>query len=190
MLFKTYNIPVDRLLNLKYCNSILESDNNIEIKMLPSINILTDTAYQYFNRYTLNENFMVFYQKSKKDKGQVHIDYLSNGNLSTTDFHPYSLNVIIKGQGSMQWFEPLGPGMLAKHSTGVRYKYWPSALKGKTIDSWNEGKIALVKTDVPHQAFNYDLEDRVCISIRWRNMSMSWEELISTLDRDIQEGIF
>ena len=190
MLFKTYNIPIDRLLNLEYCNSILESNNDIEIKMLPSINILSNSAYQYFNRYTLNKNFMVFYQKSKKDKGTIHTDYLSDGCLSTTEFHPYSLNVILKGQGSMQWFDPIGPGVLSTHNVGVRYRYWPLALKGKTLDTWSTGKVALVKTDVPHQAFNNDAEDRVCISIRWSNMLMPWEELISTLDQATQQSIF
>jgi hypothetical protein len=189
MLFKTYNIPIDRLLNVKYCNSILESNKDIELKLLPSIDILTDTAYQYFNRYALNENFLVFYQKSKKDKGTIHIDYLSKGCLSTNELHPYSLNVIIKGQGEMQWFKPLGPGILSQHNIGVTYRYWHSALKGKILDSWTEGKVALVKTDVPHQVYNNDLDDRVCISIRWRNMLMPWEELIFTLDRDIQQGI-
>lgn len=189
MLFKTYNIPIDRLLNLKYCNSILESNKDIELKLLSSIDILTDTAYQYFNRYTLHKDILVFYQKSKKDKGTIHTDYLSDGDLSPNEFHSYSLNVIIKGQGVMQWFKPLGPGVLAQHNVGVKYRYWYSAFKGQLLDSWTEGKVALVKTDVPHQAYNNDVEDRVCVSIRWRNMLIPWEELISTLDRDIRQGI-
>jgi hypothetical protein len=154
--------------------------------MLPSINILTDSAYQYFNGYGLNKNFMVFYQKSKKVKSTVHVDYLSNGNLANGDYHPYSLNVIIKGQGSMQWFHPEGSGILRTHAVGVRYRLWPLFQKGSVIDSWDEGKVALVRTDVPHNTFNDDLEDRVCVSIRWKNMLMPWDELINKLDNELK----
>jgi len=185
-LFKIYDIPVGRLLNLDYCNSILESEKDMELRMLPTINILTESAYQYFKSYDLNKTFMVFYQKSKKVKPTVHVDYLSYGHLANSDYHPYSLNVIIKGQGAMQWFHPEGSGVLNTHPVGVRYRLWPLFQKGPVIDSWNEGKVALVRTDVPHTTVNDDLEDRVSVSIRWKNMLMPWDELITKFDNELK----
>ena len=185
-LFKVYDVPVERLLNLEYCNSIIELGTDIEVRALPAIDLLTTSAYQYFNRYTLNKNLLVFYTKSKKTKNYIHVDRLTKGDIHIGKFHPYSLNCIIKGQGTMQWFAPKEPGILTHHDVGFQADVWPLSMSGQLIDTWNTGKISLVQTNVPHRAFNDDLEDRVCVSIRWKNMLIPWEKLVSSLDTDLQ----
>jgi len=121
---------------------------------------------------------IVFEMKPKTDKGNVHIDL---DYATETPFWP-ALNLIISGQGSMRWFNPIGEGKIAQHKTGVRYKYW-SKPYGDIIDEWSAGKIALVRTDIPHQAFNFNDENRCVVSIRW-STKMSWEETTQWFDEE------
>lgn len=122
---------------------------------------------------------LVFTMVPYVDKGSIHID------LDTTTLEPYwpSLNILINGQGIMRWFNPSMPGIDIRNShAGVYYKAWFKNY-GEPIDEWNNGKVALVRTDIPHQAWNFDNDIRRMITIRWSNRK-SWEETIDWFNRN------
>ena len=125
---------------------------------------------------------LVFEMKPNADKGSIHVDI----DAKTRIPHWSSLNIILHGQGVMKWFDPPIEGKLTYNSSGkVFYKYWNSNY-GDVIDEWRHGKIAIVRTDIPHQVWNYDEEYRLVVSIRWGNRT-SWEEtknFFSTLTFD------
>lgn len=122
---------------------------------------------------------IVFEMMPFADKRNIHIDL----DHDTEDPFWPALNIIISGQGLMRWFSPIGPGQLAQHNIGVKYRYWTKPYYGDIIDEWGTGKISLVRTDIPHQAFNFDNENRCVISVRW-STKMSWEETIDWFDKE------
>jgi hypothetical protein len=116
------------------------------------------------------------------DKGSIHID------LDKNTLEPYwpSLNIVIDGQGVMRWFNPSKPGtILRNESAGVFYKAWFNNY-GDPIDEWNSGKVALVRTDTPHQAWNFDNDIRRIITIRWGNRK-TWEETINWFNNNFPD---
>ena len=119
---------------------------------------------------------LVFCMSPNADKKNIHID------IDTDTQKPIqsSLNIIIDGQGVMRWFNPSVEGTLKNtiNSNGVNvyYKAWYDNF-GDPIDEWKSGKIALVRTDVPHQAWNFDSTDRRIVSIRW-SKKYTWKETI------------
>jgi len=126
---------------------------------------------------------LVFSMNPGVNKGNIHID------LDATTLKPYwpSLNIVIDGQGVMRWFNPLTPGkILRNNSAGVFYKTW-FANYGDPIDSWTTGKIALVRTDTPHQAWNFDNDIRRIVTIRWSNRK-TWEETIDWFNRNFPDS--
>lgn len=180
--YKTYDIPVGKILNLNFCETITDLDNLFGVRMYPSIDLLTDHAYQFFKKLELKDYLMVFYQKPLAEKGSIHVDHISKYVT-----HPYSLNIVYKGQGVMKWFNPVGPGILKEAANGAKYKYWPQQLAGSILEEWSTGKIALVKTDIPHQAYNYNNETRICVSIRWNDITLPWKNMIDKLDPMVYE---
>ena len=117
---------------------------------------------------------LVFSMMPGADKGSIHID------LDATTLTPYwpSLNIVIDGQGVMRWFNPPTPGNILRNSSaGVFYKAWFNNY-GEPVDEWNSGKVALVRTDTPHQAWNFDTDVRRIVTIRWSNRK-TWEETIN-----------
>lgn len=120
---------------------------------------------------------LVFSMKPGADKKSIHIDLDAN---TQTPYWP-SLNIVIDGQGVMRWFNPTKPGVVLKNSSaGVYYKAWFYDY-GNIVDEWNVGKVALVRTDIPHQVWNLDNDTRRIVSIRW-NKKLSWEETIEWFD--------
>lgn len=122
---------------------------------------------------------LVFQQKGFADKKSIHIDIKSNG-------EPYyaSLNIIIDGQGTMMWFSPSDEGTLhINNDTGVAYRAWFKNF-GKPIDIWKEGKVALVKTHIPHGVWNLSYETRLIVSLRWSN-TYSWDYLSEWFDKNL-----
>lgn len=114
---------------------------------------------------------LIFEMRTNADKGSIHIDI----DEKTRRPHWSSLNIIIHGQGVMKWFNPAAKGKLSYNPNGkVYYQYWDSNY-GQVLDEWRIGKIALVRTDIAHQAWNYDKDIRLVVSIRWGNRT-SWEE--------------
>lgn len=118
-----------------------------------------------------NLTCLIFEMKPNVDKRSIHIDI----DYSTKKPYWPSLNIIIKGQGVMKWFNPATEGKIYYNKDGkVFYKAWFSDY-GSIVDEWSTEKIAIVRTDVPHQVWNYDEEPRLMVSIRWSNRT-SWEE--------------
>lgn len=116
---------------------------------------------------------LMFTMKPGADKKNIHID------LDRSTGEPYwpSLNIILEGQGIMKWFNPINHGVILRNSADVYYKAWFSNY-GEPIDEWVTGKIALVRTDTPHQAWNFDNDIRRIVTIRWSNKK-TWEETIN-----------
>jgi len=175
-----------KILNLSVSDFIL--DTNIIPRMDPSKNFFAQPCdTQSFLKPDIYKKLsalgtlfaLVFEMRPKADKGNIHIDL----DHKTEDTFWPSLNIIISGQGLMRWFNPIRPGQLAQHKTGVKYRYWTKPHYGDIIDEWNTGKIALVRTDIPHQAFNFDDENRCVVSIRW-DTKMSWEETTQWFDEE------
>jgi len=116
---------------------------------------------------------LVFSMLPGADKKSIHIDLDAK---TQTPYWP-SLNIVIDGQGVMRWFNPTKSGYVLKNnSAGVLYKAWFNDY-GDIVDEWNTGKVALVRTDTPHQVWNFDSDTRRMISIRWSNKK-TWEETI------------
>ena len=123
---------------------------------------------------------LVFQQNTNADKGSIHIDMSHDG----YPFWP-SLNIILEGQGVMRWFSPSTPGILKISPIGVRYQAWTTIEDyGSKIDEWNQGKVALVRTDVPHNVWNLDNEARLMASTRWKTR-MTWEETTEWFEKHI-----
>lgn len=116
---------------------------------------------------------LLFDMQPAADKGNIHVDLDSR---TQEPFWP-SLNVILKGQGQMKWFAPQTPGTVKFHDKAqVYYKYWDRDF-GPVIDCWDQGRVALVRTDIPHNAWNHDQDLRRVISVRWSN-HMSWADTV------------
>lgn len=116
---------------------------------------------------------LVFSMQPGADKKSIHIDLDAK---TQTPYWP-SLNILINGQGIMRWFNPTKPGYVLKNSSvGVFYKAWFHDY-GDIVDEWSVGKVVLVRTDIPHQVWNFDNDFRRIVSIRW-STKKSWEETI------------
>jgi hypothetical protein len=114
---------------------------------------------------------LIFRMNPYADKRSIHID------IDTGTRNPFwpALNLIIKGQGVMRWFNPPGEGKIQFNPTAkVLYRYWDTDY-GRPIDEWSDGKVALVRTDIPHQVWNDSDTERLAVSIRW-SKPISWEE--------------
>lgn len=116
---------------------------------------------------------LVFEMKPNTDKGSIHVDLIT----STLEPAWSGLNILIEGQGTMKWFQPESAGHLIirenpKTATRTWFKNY-----GEAVDIWDTGKVALVRTDIPHQAWNYSDTNRFIVSIRW-SIRTTWEETI------------
>jgi hypothetical protein len=123
---------------------------------------------------------LVFQQKSNIDKGSIHIDMEDDNTLACP-----ALNIILEGQGIMKWFNPPGPGIIKTSPIRVRYKMWSTIQGyGEVIDEWCIGKVALVRTDIPHNVWNPDQETRLMATTRWQ-ARMTWEETNEWFEKNI-----
>lgn len=124
---------------------------------------------------------LVFYMKPNANKRNIHID------IDKNTLKPYwpSLNILIQGQGIMKWFKPITDSKLRFNSNGkVLYKSWENENDyGEILDVWSTGKVALVRTDIPHNAWNPGVEDRLVISIRWKQC-LSWDETLEWFEKN------
>lgn len=133
---------------------------------------LADDAYNKLS--TLGKlNGLIFEMVPKADKKSIHIDLVS----ATLEPAWSGLNIILEGQGIMKWFIPEKDGyVITRENPKIAYKAWFNDY-GDPVDIWSIGKIALVRTDIAHQVWNYDNNNRFIVSIRWSNRT-SWEETI------------
>lgn len=121
---------------------------------------------------------LAFEMISEHEKGNIHIDYDKHTNKP---FWP-ALNLILEGQGVLRWFEPSAPGTM-KSAGGNIYMAWDKASYGTILEEWRTGKVALVRTDIPHNAFNIDDGNRLSVSIRWKEQH-SWEETLNWFEQE------
>jgi hypothetical protein len=142
---------------------------------------LTNEAYDKLSN--LGElTGLIFEMRPNADKKSIHVD------LITTTLEPAwsGLNIVFEGQGVMKWFQPEASGyLIQKYNPEVTYRAWFRDY-GEPVDVWDKGKIALVRTDVPHQVWNYDETNRFVVSIRWSNRT-TWEETIEWFNRNFPE---
>ena len=142
---------------------------------------LHDDIYQKLSELGMLYS-LVFSMVPNVDKGSIHVD------LDGTTSEPYwpSLNIIIDGQGVTRWFNPSTPGTILRNdSAAAIYKAWFNSY-GEPIDEWNSGKVALVRTDTPHQAWNFDNDVRRMVTIRWSNRK-TWEETINWFNNNFPD---
>jgi hypothetical protein len=85
--------------------------------------------------------------------------------VTEDDPHHYSFNVLCQGQGTMTWFKRPDEGSkMFRHPndpTRIIYETY-EGLTLEPMDHWTDGKVALVRTGLPHGVKNEDNEDRDC----------------------------
>lgn len=109
------------------------------------------------------------FMKPHTDKGNIHID---NGRQT-------ALNILLKGQGITKWFNPKDEPSVATWSHYHKFNAWYSNY-GECIDSWTEGKVAVVRVDIPHNGWP-DHEEREVVSIRW-NSDPPFDKVVACLE--------
>ena len=177
-----YHYPLNMSVNyfIKDFNSVptLPPDKQFHVSSCDPKLYLHDDIYEKLSELgTLYS--LVFSMLPGADKGSIHID------LDKKTLQPFwpSLNIVIDGQGVMRWFNPAEPGFVLRNlNAGVYYRAWFNNY-GDPIDEWNTGKIALVRTDTPHQVWNFDNDIRRMITVRWSNRK-TWEETIEWFNRN------
>jgi hypothetical protein len=176
------NIPISTL--IKDISMIPRLPDNKELwttHVDPKL-FLTDIAYEKLSELGSLIG-LVFEMQPNADKKNIHVDIIP----STLETAWSGLNIIFEGQGVMKWFQPESPGyLIKKQNPTIVYRAWFNNY-GDPIDIWDQGKIALVRTDVPHQVWNYDDTNRFIVSIRWSNRK-SWEETIDWFNRNFPDS--
>jgi hypothetical protein len=119
---------------------------------------------------------LLFEQPPMRQKDNIHVDI---DKISCQPFWP-CFNLILEGQGTLRWFDPKGPGDIRK-AGGNLYQAWHPVDYGTILEEWNDSKVALVRTDIPHNAFNFDKELRLSFSVRWKQR-YTWEETVQWFD--------
>lgn len=175
------NLSVDQFIKNVDVLPTLPVDKKFHVSSCDPKTYLHESVYEKLSElgslYSL-----VFSMLPGADKKSIHID------LDAKTLEPYwpSLNLVIDGQGVMRWFNPIAPGVVLRNTNaGVYYKAWFNNY-GEPIDEWNKGKVALVRTDTPHQAWNFDSDTRRIVTIRW-DKKKSWEETIEWFNCNFPE---
>jgi hypothetical protein len=178
---KLLNIPTSIFIENTHTIPRLPKDKNLWVTSLDPKLFLTTYAY---NKLSTLENLtsLIFEMESNVDKKNIHIDL-----LSTLEPVRAGLNIILEGQGVMKWFVPESKGYIINRTTPkISYKAWFNNY-GEPVDIWDKGKIALVKTDVAHQVWNYEDANRFIISMRW-SRKLSWEETIDWFNKNFPDS--
>lgn len=153
------------------------------MRLLPTSDLLNQNLIDLLTPLGLRSELMTFYHKPFFVGKQAHVDITAN-----KTFHWYSLNIAIYGQGKMFWFNSVDDGIILNHKDSpediLYIEFNDLTALGQPIDVWSQGKIALVKTGIPHYTCNDSIEERLVISIRWDPI-ISWDESINLINRFI-----
>ena len=169
---KLLNIPTSIFIKDTCIIPRLPKDKSMWVSSIDPKLFMTTDAY---NKLSIlgRLNSLIFEMKPNVDKNNIHIDLLG----PTLEPVLVGLNIVLEGQGVMRWYVPEKDGYVINRTTPkITYKAWFNNY-GEPVDIWDKGKIALVRTDVAHQVWNFDNINRQIVTIRWDN-KMSWEETI------------
>ena len=175
---KLLNIPTSIFIKDASIIPRLPKDKNMWVNTINPKLFLTTDAY---NKLSIlgRLNSLIFEMKPNVDKNNIHIDLLG----PTLEPVLVGLNIVLEGQGVMKWYVPEKDGYVINRTTPkITYKAWFNNY-GEPVDIWDKGKIALVRTDVAHQVWNFDNVNRQIVTIRWDN-KMNWEETIEWFNRN------
>lgn len=175
---KLLNIPTSIFIKDTSIIPRLPKDKNMWVNTIDPKLFLTTDAY---NKLSIlgRLNSLIFEMKPNVDKNNIHIDLLG----PTLEPVLVGLNIVLEGQGVMKWYVPEKDGYVINRThPKITYKAWFNNY-GEPVDIWDKGKIALVRTDVAHQVWNFDNVNRQIVTIRWDN-KMSWEETIEWFNRN------
>ena len=175
---KLLNIPTSIFIKDASIIPRLPKDKNMWVNTIDPKLFLTTDAY---NKLSIlgRLNSLIFEMKPNVDKNNIHIDLLG----PTLEPVLVGLNIVLEGQGVMKWYVPEKDGYVINRTTPkITYKAWFNNY-GEPVDIWDKGKIALVRTDVAHQVWNFDNVNRQIVTIRWDN-KMNWEETIEWFNRN------
>jgi hypothetical protein len=159
-----FNVDIEQILNLDYVYRKANEHADKNMILVISELALKQKFYAYLKHYGLRDYLMLFLRKAGNVKEDIHTDYATEEQP-----HYYSFNLICKGQGTMTWFKrpKVGSQMFRHPNDPSRIIYETyNGLTLESIDQWSDGKIALVRTGIPHGVTNDELEDRICLSIR------------------------
>lgn len=169
---KLLNIPTSIFIKDTSIIPRLPKDKNMWVNTIDPKLFMTSNAY---NKLSIlgRLNSLIFEMKPNVDKNNIHIDLLG----PTLEPVLVGLNIVLEGQGVMKWYVPEKDGYVINRTIPkITYKAWFNNY-GEPVDIWDKGKIALVRTDVAHQVWNYDDTNRFMVSIRWSNRT-TWKETI------------
>jgi len=159
-----FDIDTTQILNLDYINRKAVENSGKGMTLVISQLALKPSFFNYLKPYGLRDYLMLFLRRSGNLNEETHTDYVTDEQP-----HHYSLNILCQGQGTMSWFyRPEGGGQMLRHPndpTRIIYETF-NGMELDPIDKWTDGKIALVRTGIPHGVRNDGTEDRVCLSIR------------------------
>lgn len=176
--YYNYNVAIGTIVNLEHIDQVVQSQIGSRMLMVESSMALQPNFFSYLKQFGLRDKLMLFLQNAGDTTNRIHTDYASED----TRFH-HSFNVICSGQGTMTWFRrPNDGGFIYRHPNNpkhILYEIYPEA-QLEALDHWTAGKVALVRTCVPHGVTNNYPEDRVCLSIRTDDHG--WEEDKKILD--------
>jgi hypothetical protein len=175
---KLLNIPTSIFIKDTSIIPRLPKDKNMWVNTIDPKLFLTTDAY---NKLSIlgRLNSLIFEMKPNVDKNNIHIDLLG----PTLEPVLVGLNIVLEGQGVMKWYVPEKDGYVINRTTPkITDKAWFNNY-GEPVDIWDKGKIALVRTDVAHQVWNFDNVNRQIVTIRWDN-KISWEETIEWFNRN------
>lgn len=154
------------------------------MKLLPTDDLLNKNAIDLLSPYGLRKKLMTFYQRPFNFNKKAHTDINADNS-----YHWYSLNIIVSGQGKMVWFNPSPKRDILHHKNdpkGILYVDFDDySVLGDPIDVWGEGRIALVKTGIPHHTHNDGPTERLVISIRWDPI-ITWNSAIELIENFIR----
>jgi len=174
--FKNLDIPVDSLVRtLDNLPRLSNGEKAMAVACDPRI-FLHEHVYNKLSEFG-SLACLVFEMIPNHEKGNVHIDY---DKCSNRPFWP-ALNLILEGQGVLRWFAPSVPGKM-RSAGGNIYMAWDKEYYGTMLEEWRTGKVALVRTDIPHNAFNIDNVNRLGVSIRWTKRH-GWIETVNWFDQ-------